>query len=146
MMDLSEAQLEQMRKNLSQEIQTKHNNKPPFDSTSPAAATYNPKVTIDNDHFKNTEKADAESKRVTSTTATGNVVVSKVNKPIELAVPHKLPLPSQKVLDEMLGAKKNTSRPTSPVKTHKISEDTPVKKLLDRRHLKVNSKFVLSAK
>ena len=137
-MDLSEAQLEQMRKNISQEIQTKHN-KPPFDSSTSATAgagSYNPKVTIDNDHFKNTEKGEAiqsESKRVTSTTATGNVVVTKSNKPIELAVPHKLALPSQKVLDEMLGAKKNTSRSTSPIKTHKVADDTPVKKLLDRR-------------
>ena len=77
MMDLSEAQLEQMRKNISQEIQTKHN-KPTFDSSTSATAgtgSYNPKVTIDNDHFKNTEKGEAiqsESKRVTSTTATGN--------------------------------------------------------------------------
>lgn len=119
MMDLSEAQLEQMRKNISGELKGK------FDG-----ASY-PKVTIENDHFK--DKVESIEKKIL-TTATGNVVV-KVTKPIE---PHMLPLPSQKVLDEMLSAKKpdRNSRPTSPVK--KLPEDVPLKQIFDRRHLKVN--------
>jgi len=117
MMDLSEAQLEQMRKNISGELKGK------FDG-----ASY-PKVTIENDHFK--DKAESIEKKIL-TTATGNVVV-KVNKPIE---PHMLPLPSQKVLDEMLSAKKpdRNSRPASPLK--KLPEDIPLKQIFDRRHLK----------